>query len=84
MRRARIPRPGASRFAGCSLAESKMTSKATAIGVYTNNEPHYLQATGFLLPPDASIVNAVYSSGPIGRPVRDDVAGMVAYVKSKA
>ena len=37
------------------------------------------QATGFLLAPDASIVNAVYSSGPIGRLVPDDVAGMVAY-----
>ena len=28
MRRARIPRPGASRFAGCSLAEFKMTIKS--------------------------------------------------------
>jgi len=57
---------------------------AVATGAYTNDEPHYLQATGFLLAPDASIVNAVYSSGPIGRLVPDDVAGMVAYLKSKA
>lgn len=57
---------------------------AAATGAYTNDKPHYLQATGFLLAPDASIVNAVYSSGPLGRLVPDDVAGMVAYLKSKA
>ena len=57
---------------------------AAAVGAYTNDKPRYLQATGFLLAPDASIVNAVYSSGPLGRLVPDDVAGMVAYIKSKA
>jgi peroxiredoxin len=57
---------------------------AAATGAYTSDKPHYLQATGFLLAPDASIVNAVYSSGPLGRLVPDDVAGMVAYIKSKA
>jgi peroxiredoxin len=57
---------------------------AAATGAYTNDKPRYLQATGFLLAPDASIVNAVYSSGPLGRLVPDDVAGMVAYLKSKA
>ena len=57
---------------------------AAATGAYTNDKPHYLQATGFLLTPDASIINAVYSSGPLGRLVPDDVAGMVAYLKSKA
>jgi peroxiredoxin len=57
---------------------------AAATGAYSNDKPHYLQATGFLLAPDGSILNAVYSSGPIGRLVPDDVAGMVAYLKSKA
>ena len=56
---------------------------AAATGAYTNDKPHYLQATGFLLAPDASIVSAVYSSGPLGRLVPDDVTGMVAYLKSK-
>lgn len=51
-------------------------------GAYTNREPHYLQTTGFLLAPDGTIVNAVYSSGPIGRLVADDVIGMVTYIKS--
>jgi hypothetical protein len=37
-----------------------------------------------VLAPDGTAVNAVYSSGPIGRLVPDDVAGLVAYLKSKA
>jgi peroxiredoxin len=54
------------------------------IGAYVNREPRYLQTTGFVLAPDGTVVNAVYSSGPIGRLVPDDVAGLVAYLKSKA
>ena len=49
-----------------------------------NDSPHYLQTTGFLLTPDGKILNAVYSSGPIGRLVAEDVIGMVTYVRSKA
>lgn len=55
-----------------------------ATGAYTNESPHYLQTTGFVLTPDGSIINAVYSSAAIGRLVPDDVAGLVAYVKSHA
>ena len=33
---------------------------------------------------DGKILNAVYSSGPLGRLVAEDVIGMVAYLKSKA
>ncbi|NMN57648.1 hypothetical protein FHT36_001545 [Xanthobacter sp. SG618] len=43
-----------------------------------------MQTTGFLLDPEGRVVNAVYSSGPIGRLVAEDVIGMVAYLKSKA
>lgn len=57
---------------------------ASITGAYTNESPRYLQATGFLLAPDARILNAVYSSGPLGRLVAEDVIGMVAYLKSKA
>jgi len=56
---------------------------AAAVGAYVNPEPHYLQTTGFVLTPDGSVVNAVYSSAAIGRLVPDDVAGLVAYIKSK-
>jgi len=57
---------------------------ASITGAYTNNSPRYLQATGFLLAPDGKILNAVYSSGPMGRLVAEDVVGMVTYLKSKA
>lgn len=57
---------------------------AALTGAYTNEEPRYLQSTGFLLAPDGSVLNAVYSSGPIGRLVADDVVGMVVYLRSKA
>jgi peroxiredoxin len=56
---------------------------ASITGAYTNESPRYLQATGFLLAPDGKILNAVYSSGPLGRLVAEDVIGMVAYLKSK-
>jgi peroxiredoxin len=57
---------------------------AAATGAYVNAEPRYLQSTGFVLAPDGAIVTAVYSSGAIGRLVPEDVAGLVAYIKSKA
>jgi peroxiredoxin len=57
---------------------------ASITGAYTNDSPRYLQTTGFLLAPDGRILNAVYSSGPIGRLVAEDVIGMVTYLKSKA
>ena len=57
---------------------------AAITGAYTNQSPRYLQTTGFLLTPDGKVANAVYSSGPIGRLVADDVIGMVTYLKSKA
>jgi peroxiredoxin len=57
---------------------------ATLTGAYINETPHYLQSTGFVLDPDGHILNAVYSSGPIGRLVAEDVIGMVNYLKSKA
>ena len=57
---------------------------ASITGAYTNASPRYLQTTGFLLGPDGRILNAVYSSGPIGRLVAEDVIGMVSYLKSKA
>jgi peroxiredoxin len=57
---------------------------AAITGAYTNETPRYLQTTGFLLDPDGKIVNAVYSSGPIGRLAAEDVVGVVNYLKSKA
>lgn len=57
---------------------------AALTGAYVNDSPRYLQSTGFLLDPAGAVLNAVYSSGPIGRLVPEDVLGMVTYLKSKA
>jgi len=56
---------------------------AATLGAYVNPEPRYLQTTGFVLAPDGTVVNAVYSSAAIGRLVPEDVLGLVAYIKSK-
>ncbi len=55
---------------------------AAATGAYTNENPHHLQSTGFVLAPDGTMLTAVYSSGAIGRLAPDDVAGLIGYVKS--
>ncbi len=57
---------------------------AAATGAYVNDNPRYLQSTGFVLDPNGKVITAVYSSGAIGRLVAEDVIGFVGYVKSKA
>ena len=57
---------------------------AAATGAYLNEDPLHLQTTGFVLAPDGTVINAVYSSSAIGRLVAEDVIGMVTYLKSKA
>jgi peroxiredoxin len=54
---------------------------AGTLGAYVNDEPRYLQSTGFVLAPDGTVVTAVYSSGAIGRLTADDVLGFVRYAK---
>nr|WP_298685496.1 peroxiredoxin family protein [uncultured Dongia sp.] len=67
------------------VGHSADADKVAAItGAYINEAPNYLQTTGFLLAPDGKVLNAVYSSGPIGRLVAEDVIGMVTYLKSKS
>jgi len=57
---------------------------AAATGAFVNDDPRYLQSTGFVLDPNGAVVTAVYSSGAIGRLVPDDVLGFVSHLKSKA
>jgi hypothetical protein len=57
---------------------------AAATGAYVNDEPHYLQSTGFVLAPDGTVRVAVYSSDAIGRLVADDVAGYIRYLAEHA
>ncbi|MBA2323610.1 MAG: peroxiredoxin family protein [Pseudonocardiales bacterium] len=56
---------------------------AGALGSYVNDEPAYLQSTGFVLGPDAAILTAVYSSGAIGRLIPEDVIGLVNHLKQQ-
>ncbi|WP_407688954.1 peroxiredoxin family protein [Mycobacterium sp. HUMS_1102779] len=53
---------------------------AAATGAYVNEDPRYLQSTGFILAPDGTLRLAVYSSGAIGRLVADDVIGFIRYL----
>ena len=56
-----------------------------ATGAYDMQFPargHFLETTGFVLAPDGTIVNAVYSSRAIGRLVPGDVIRLVAFMKS--
>jgi peroxiredoxin len=57
---------------------------AAATGAFVNDEPRYLQSTGFVLDPDGRVVVAVYSTGAIGRLMPDDVRGLVRYARSQA
>ncbi len=57
---------------------------AAATGAYVNDDPRYLQSTGFVLAPDGTVLTAVYSSAAIGRLIADDVAGFIRYTKQHA
>jgi peroxiredoxin len=54
---------------------------AAATGAFVNDEPTYLQSTGFVLNPNGEVVVSVYSSGAIGRLVPEDVIGLIRYIR---
>ena len=53
------------------------------IGAYYDEKEMYLHATGFLLRPDGTVLNAVYSSRSIGRLVPQDVTSLVEIVRGR-
>jgi peroxiredoxin len=55
---------------------------AAATGAFVNDDPVYLQSTGFVLDPGGRVVVSVYSSGAIGRLVPDDVIGLIRYLRA--
>lgn len=57
---------------------------AAATGAFVNDEPTYLQSTGFVLDPEGKVVVSVYSSGSIGRLVPEDVVGLIRYIREHA
>jgi len=56
---------------------------AQATGAYLNDNPRYLQSTGFVLASDSTVLTAVYSSAAIGRLVPDDVTGFIRYLTTQ-
>ncbi|GHH77793.1 peroxiredoxin [Streptomyces sulfonofaciens] len=63
-------------------ADARAIARAT--GAFVNEDPEYLQSTGFVLGPDGRVLTAVYSNGAIGRLVPEDVIGLVSYLKEHA
>ena len=63
-------------------ADAKALAEET--GAFVNDEPTYVQSTGFVLDPSGRVVVSVYSSGAIGRLVPDDVVGMIRYLSEHA
>ena len=57
---------------------------AAATGAFVNDDPVYLQSTGFVLDPGGQVVVSVYSSGAIGRLVPEDVIGLIRYLREHA
>lgn len=53
-------------------------------GAFVNEDPPYLQSTGFVLDPRGKVIVSAYSSGAIGRLVPEDVTGLVRYLREHA
>ena len=67
---------------GFPVGHSADADQVSALtGAYRNDDPRYLQSTGFILAPDSSVLTAVYSSAAIGRLVVDDVLGFIRYTR---
>jgi peroxiredoxin len=56
------------------------SADARAIAAFVNEDPAYLQPTGFVLDPGGRVVVSVYSSGAIGRLAPEDVIGLIGYL----
>ncbi len=52
-------------------------------GAFYDGEKGNLHATGFVLSPDGKILNAVYSTGPVGRLVAADTLALIKYLREK-
>ena len=57
---------------------------ADATGAFVNDDPLFLQSTGFVLDHGGRVVVSVYSSGAIGRLVPKDVIGLARYLRMHA
>jgi peroxiredoxin len=63
-------------------ADARAIARAT--GAFVNDDPLFVQSTGFVLDPAGRVVVSVYSSGAIGRLVPEDVIGLIRYLREHA
>jgi peroxiredoxin len=63
-------------------ADARAVAETT--GAFVNDDPAFLQSTGFVLDPEGKVVISVYSSGAIGRLVPEDVVGLIRYLRDHA
>src|ERR1700729_79965 len=63
-------------------ADARAVAQET--GAFVNEDPLYLQSTGFVLAPAGRVVGRVFSSGAMGRLVPEDIVGMVPFVPEHA
>jgi peroxiredoxin len=63
---------------------AKAQELAEQTGAFVNEDPAFVQSTGFVLDPSGRVVVSVYSSGAIGRLIPDDVIGMIRYMRENA
>jgi peroxiredoxin len=63
-------------------ADARAIARAT--GAFVNDDPLFVQSTGFVLDPAGRVVVSVYSSGAIGRLVPQDVIGLIRYLREHA
>jgi peroxiredoxin len=57
---------------------------AARTGAFLNEEPSYLQSTGFVLDRSGQVLVSVYSSGAIGRLVPDEVIGLLRHLSKNS
>ena len=62
--------------------DNKQVSELT--GCFYEEKRQILHSTGYVIKPDGTIAVGVYSSGPIGRLVWQDVLAVVQYIKGMA
>ncbi len=60
-----------------------MKSVSALTGCFYEDRREILHSTGWVLRPDGRIMVGVYSSGPIGRLVWQDVVGLVQFARSQ-
>ena len=66
-------------------AEVDAAAVSLATGAHMHSgEKTFLHATGFLVDPEGTIVNAVYSTGPIGRFTASEILRKVRFEMDRA